>query len=330
VINEKEATLSVCATGPNAVDNHEAPSEVDVHSGGRERDPVEETSHKQQQQTLKGTAMLITIEDFIRYIRTKDGTPYPANHIEEPVKILDPRPLAAVMPYHFPLPSGECLAAIGNGDVVEVMAPDLKEAAPDLNEARARIHVESADAESIRGTVIWNSVIAAMDGFPDPGIIQVPKTHITEVDFATPNKHARSARVRPRRYLEFCVIDDDLMCRKDQKTLYLYRDRPFKAHKKSDYPDSGWRILSVNENVDITSASIKEILAKHNIRYTQLRDALLWGDSWIHLIDQPIGSAFLRTTATGLFSKVDKPPLGLIKPDFPFSLSGDDPLAPGK
>lgn len=40
MINEKGPTLSGCATGPTAVDNHEAPSEVDVDSGGCERDPV--------------------------------------------------------------------------------------------------------------------------------------------------------------------------------------------------------------------------------------------------------------------------------------------------
>lgn len=37
-------------------------------------------------------------------------------------------------------------------------------------------------------------------------------------------------------------------------------------HKTSEYPDSGWRILPIDENVDITVASIKDILAKHVLR----------------------------------------------------------------
>jgi hypothetical protein len=251
-------------------------------------------------------------------VLTKDGTPYPAHHIKEPIKIYDPRPTSAVSPYYYPLPSAECLAAIGNGDVIEVMAPDCED-------ERARIRVESADADYIHGTLLHTD---AMDGFADPGIIKVPKTHIVEVDFATPNKHARNARIRPRRYLELCVVDESLCGSRNEndKVLYVYRDRPFQVHKGSEYPDSGWRILRMDENVDITVASIKDILAKHVLRYTRLGDALLWDDSWVHLIDKPIGSAFLRNPATGLFSKVDKPPLGLITPGIGFSLSGSDPF----
>ena len=44
VINEKGTTLSECKTSPTAVDNQEAPCEVDVDSGGHERDPVKQTS----------------------------------------------------------------------------------------------------------------------------------------------------------------------------------------------------------------------------------------------------------------------------------------------
>ena len=48
VINEKGATLSECATSPTAVDNHEAPSEVDQGSRGHEGNPVQQNSQAPQ------------------------------------------------------------------------------------------------------------------------------------------------------------------------------------------------------------------------------------------------------------------------------------------
>ena len=260
---------------------------------------------------------MVSITPEAMLVLTKDGTPYPAHHIKEPIKIYDPRPGSAVSPYYYPLPSAECLAAIGNGDVIEVLAPDFE-----------RIRVKSADAESIHGTIIRTSpdLIAAMDGFPDPGIIRVPKTHIVEVHFATPNKHARNARIRPRRYLELCVVDEELMGCNEQKVLYIYRDRPFQVRKDTPYPDSGWRILRVDGQMDISDASLWRIVGDHLLRYTDIGNALLWDDSWIHLIDQPIGSAFVSNPATGFFSKAKKPPLGLITPNCGFSTSGDLPL----
>jgi hypothetical protein len=116
------------------------------------------------------------------------------------------------MPYHYPLPSAECLAAIGNGDVVDFMTDDAED-------GKVGVRVESADADYIHGTVLHTGGMAAMDGFPDPGLIQVPKTHIVEVDFITPNRHARKARVRPRRYLEQCVIDEKLTSSGDPPAL---------------------------------------------------------------------------------------------------------------
>jgi hypothetical protein len=262
----------------------------------------------------------ITPEDMI--VLTKDGTPYPAHHIKEPIKIYDPRPTCAVAPYYYPLPSAECLAAIGNGDEVEVKAADFEG-------ETTRIRVVSADAESIQGTVKHTSLIAAMDGFPDPGIIQVPKTHIVEVHFATPNKHARKARIRPRRCLELCVADETLMWR-DNPILYVYRDRPFQVRKGTTYPDSGWRILCIDEEMNISAASLRHIVGYHLLRYADIGNALVWDDSWIHLIDQPIGSAFVSNPATGFFSKAVKPPSGLITPDLGFSLSSVWPLPLGR
>ena len=66
---------------------------------------------------------------------------------------------------------------------------------------------------------------------------------------------------------------------------------------KRQYPDSGWRIrgdveLMTDAEYDDDDAS-----------YIALGKVLNEDDSWIHLIDEPIGSRFFKNKETGKFER---------------------------
>jgi hypothetical protein len=64
-----------------------------------------------------------------------------------------------------------------------------------------------------------------------------------------------------------------------------------------EFPDSGWRLRG-----DYRGLSDDEIEAR-KMSYVALGAVLNRDDSWIHLIEEPVGSAFLRNFETHQYER---------------------------
>lgn len=97
-----------------------------------------------------------------------------------------------------------------------------------------------------------------------------------------------------REYWERCMVDDCVL-RGDSPVDYLYREEPDLGEPDDKYPDSGWRIRGTEEAV----AGDEENDA--HPRYVAVGSVLNRDDRWVHLIDSPEGSRFMRHPGTGEF-----------------------------
>jgi len=91
-----------------------------------------------------------------------------------------------------------------------------------------------------------------------------------------------------------CILDDGV------PIYFLYREEPDLARPDDAYPDSGWRIRG-----DYRALSDDEFDARKQ-DYVAMGKVLNADDSWLHLIDAPTGSAFLRDEQ-GQFAPADGP-----------------------
>lgn len=203
-------------------------------------------------------------------------------------EIVDPRPVAASARYTYFLPPAERVAAVGVGDLVQVTVravPPSKK----WDAERIWIKVLAADSEWLEGTL--DSLADDMPPLPLGTIMRIPRTHVINVDFDDPAKD-KAFPSSNREFWERCVVDQAVL---DGSLLvhFVYREAPELTQETDRFPDSGWRIRADMRGVT------EEDLAKREFEYVALGAVLNAEDSWIHLIDAPIGSAFIRNFETG-------------------------------
>jgi hypothetical protein len=91
--------------------------------------------------------------------------------------------------------------------------------------------------------------------------------------------------------VDCCVTEDGVAVE------YLYRETPDMSDDDDDHADSGWRIRGDARGVED---------ADFDRREAALGRVLNADDSWLSLIDAPIGSAFLRNWQSGTFERVER------------------------
>ncbi len=92
-----------------------------------------------------------------------------------------------------------------------------------------------------------------------------------------------------------CLVDS---CVLDGSTRvgYLYREEPDMGKEQDSDPDSGWRIRGYRGETES-----EEDYDNRKATYVALCRVLDQDDSWIHLIDEPVGAAFDLDINTGKF-----------------------------
>ncbi|EQB32437.1 hypothetical protein M529_09330 [Sphingobium ummariense RL-3] len=101
-----------------------------------------------------------------------------------------------------------------------------------------------------------------------------------------------------REYWDRCMADSCVL--NDGVPVYfVYREQPDMADEHDEHPDSGWRIRG--DYRDLSDDEIKGRTAE----YIAIGKVLNADDSWLHLIDRPIGSAWLRNFDTGEYEPLD-------------------------
>jgi hypothetical protein len=195
--------------------------------------------------------------------------------------------------------SAESLNALGTGDRVHTLGVSVKKD-DGIHRFGAWFDVHSADGEWIEGKIVKD---------PDLGddhhpildqVIRVPKRTIWDIRFEDPQKDELLREVPRRKYANYCLNDWHVQfCRSVQ---YVYRVEPCLTMEGDEFPDSGWRIKGNRR-----AFSEEEFWSLEATKYYPLYLALNKDDSWLHLIDKPVGTAFKRDRKTGLFVEVKAP-----------------------
>ena len=209
---------------------------------------------------------------------------------EQSYLVLDPRPDAASAPYTFFLPSPLEIAAVGEGDLVKLMfeyTHDIEKWAIE----RMWVIVQEVKGEAVRG-LLDNDPSEPTSTLTAGDTILFERHDILAILWASPE-----TAPRPHCYQEYwdrCLVDQ---CVLDgtEPVEFIYREEPDMASEGDKHPDSGWRIRGRMGDATDEDAEARKIA------YVALGAVLNRDDSWLHLIDEPIGRALMRDFDTGKY-----------------------------
>jgi hypothetical protein len=205
----------------------------------------------------------------------------------------DPRIVQKEAPYTFFLPSQQEIASVRPDDLVKLIFRSEPHGL-DYGAERMWVIVKEVTLEGLIG-VLDN------DPFDAPqlkagAIVQFQPYHIISVQL---DSHPEDEEPEPKSYWDRCMVDK---CVTEDKVpvYYLYREEPDLDQEDDKYPDSGWRIRGDYRGIT------DEALEARKAEYLALGKVLNADDSWLHLIDAPIGSAFIRNFETGEYEPYDR------------------------
>lgn len=206
--------------------------------------------------------------------------------------IIDPRPIALSAPYTYFLPDDDLLKAIKEGDYVKAVVAAIPPS--EMYEAeRMWIQVNSVDADWLEGTLY--SEPEDMPHLPMGSAIRLLRSHVTDVILDDPARAAQLPTKQPRReYWDRCLVDQAVLDG-DLIVEYIYREPPDMTKDDDRFPDSGWRIRGD------TRGKLIDQIGNREVAYVALGAVLNQDDSWLHLVDEPVGTRFERDYATNKF-----------------------------
>ena len=122
-------------------------------------------------------------------------------------------------------------------------------------------------------------------------IIHFRREHIIQYDALDDLSVEDENEEKLEPYFKRCIVSNQVY-HDDQPVGYIYKEEPSKDE------DSGWHIMSGNEDDSYANNSA-------NFQYIAIGVILNKDDSFIHLLDEPIGSEFARDEVTKTFFKID-------------------------
>jgi hypothetical protein len=211
--------------------------------------------------------------------------------LEPSYLVLDPRPDAVRAPYTFFLPSPSEVAAVSQGDHVKLMfkyTHDIEK----FSIERMWVIVQDVVGKSIHG-ILDNDPFEPTSNLAAGDVVLFERNDIIAILWSRPETAPRPNDCRE--YWDRCLVDQ---CVLDgtEPVEFIYREEPDMALEGDRHPDSGWRIRG-----RMGDATDEEAEAR-KIAYVALGAVLNRDDSWLHLIDEPIGTALMRDFDTGKYA----------------------------
>ncbi len=199
----------------------------------------------------------------------------------------DPRSTAKSAPYTYFLPSESKLSKLQPGDLVKLVFCSHPEGKK-WDAERMWVEITQITSDGLHGTL--NNIPFDMPQLKVGDSVQFQIFHVFDI---IPTVETDEKAEPERQYWERCLVDD---CVLDGSTPvhFLYREEP-ETPEGDKFPDSGWRIRG-----DYRGLTDEQIDAR-KMSYIALGKVLNADDSWLHLIDEPIGSGFIRDFATNRY-----------------------------
>lgn len=208
----------------------------------------------------------------------------------------DPRPIAKASPYTYYLPPIDHVAAVASGDLVKLIFRTT--IGKHVYEAeRMWVEVTNRSGENFEGLLKNEPFDMPHLQFDDP--VTFKAFNVIDIDWDNAALESRGLQRGPEQQIwDRCMVDDAILDG-SVKVEYIYREAPDMTQENDKYPDSGWRIRG-----DVRSMT-DEQYENGTASYVALGVVLNKDDSWIHLMDEPVGTAYLRNWDTGLFEATE-------------------------
>jgi len=209
-----------------------------------------------------------------------------------PFHLRDGDEATAESPYTFFIPTREERVAVAPGDLVK-LGFEYEWDIEDYGGERMWVIVTGKSGLQFTGTLDNEP---AEKGLELGMVVQFGIEHIIDIEWSDPAAHSpfhRHTTYWERCFVDACVVYDGV------PPEYIYREEPDMAEEGDTYPDSGWRIRGRQD--DNRAGPYED----RKIEYLALGAVLNRDDSFLGLLDQPIGSAFMRNFATGRYDSCD-------------------------
>lgn len=203
----------------------------------------------------------------------------------------DPRQIADSAPYTYFLPSENELLALAPGDLAKLVFRS-DPPGPLFDAERMWVEINGIDGDALTGAL--DNSPSDMPQLKPGAAVRFKRSDVIDILWDEARAVSPPSTPKRREYWDRCLAD---ACVVDDKAAvyYLYREAEDLTEADDAYPDSGWRIRGDYRNISEAELEAREV------RYLALGVVLNADDSWLHLIDAPIGSAFIRDGETNEF-----------------------------
>lgn len=205
----------------------------------------------------------------------------------------DPRIVHKEAPYTYYLPSKVRQNSVTAGDSVQLVFKSIPQGL-EFGGERMWVGVTEVMSDFVMGKL--ENIPVDIPQLTLGKVIRFQPFHI--IDFKTtrdlPADEPSQKQYWHRCFVDRCILDDNV------PVYYIYREEPDMDEPGDEYPDSGWRIRGDYRNIS------DEEFSARGASYIALGKVLNADDSWLHLIDAPIGSAFIRNFETGEYEPYDR------------------------
>lgn len=195
--------------------------------------------------------------------------------------------LRAEAPYTFFVPLPEELSALEVGDLVKLI---FEYDPPGEKWAAERMWVEITQKDG-------SHFVGRLDNEPEEEFValndrvEFSSDNVITIDWADTDREP--AVQRPREYWSRCLVDDCVLDG-SEPVDYLYREAP----EEDVENDSGWRIRGRQGDTSDEAMDAREV------SFVAIGAVLNKDDSWLELIDAPIGSSYRRDFESGTYGQV--------------------------
>ncbi len=194
-------------------------------------------------------------------------------------------------PYTYRLPDAALVEAVCEGDLIKATIRSVP-ASEKYEAERMWVLITSAQPEWLQGTL--ESQPLDMPELAQGTIIRLPRSHVIDVILRDHKRAPPPSEPPQRDHWARCLVDQSVLDG-DLKVGYIYRETPDMTKESDKFADSGWRVRG-----DMRGKLIEEV-GFRKVDYVALGAVLNKDDSWLHLIDEPVGARFEKDFEKGVF-----------------------------